>query len=224
MEERLVILERTVAQLSGRDLEQPGSSSHEGTQNEEPLELQHESGNDEQQGWEVVIDNNHAPAAIPASYISEISAPSPLSHTRPPPEGQPDMISRNIVPVRNATTLFELYRDRLDQFLYGILGDCDDLSDVRRASPLLTDAVCTVSALHSKSENYAAYRTAFMQQVSAQIFCKRRTLDDVRGLCIGAFWLSDISWSLMGLGKIATCVKGPADQSYQLCVSPMRST
>lgn len=111
------------------------------------------------------------------------------------------MISRNVVPVQNATSLFEFYRDKLDQFLYGILGDCNSLSDIRRASPLLTDAVCTVSALHSRSENYPAYRAAFMQQVSTQMFSKRKTLNDVRGLCIGAFWLSDISWSLMGLGE-----------------------
>lgn len=201
----MVQLERTVAQLSGRDLEQVGSSSHEGTQDEDLLELQHGSVHDEQQGWEVVIDSNHAPAAIPASYISEIPAPSPPSHARPIHESQPDMISRNTVPLRNATTLFEFYRNKLDQFLYGILGDCKTLSDVRHASPLLTDAVCTVSALHSRSENYAAYRAAFMQQVSTQMFSKRRTVDDVRGLCIGAFWLSDISWSLMGLGKVVAC-------------------
>lgn len=195
------MLERTVAQLSGREIEQEGSLSQEGTQDEGPPDVPHESANDEQQGWEVVIDSNHAPAAIPASYISEISATSPLNNAQPGHERSPDMVSRNVMPVRNATTLFEFYRDTLDQFLYGILGDYNTLSDIRRASPLLTDAVCTVSALHSKSENYPAYRAAFMQQVSTQMFSKRKTLNDVRGLCIGAFWLSDISWSLMGLGE-----------------------
>lgn len=201
MEERLVLLERTVAQLSGHDLEQTSSPSHDDVQDEDTRELRHGSAIDEQQGWEVVVDNNNAPAAIPASYVSEISTSSPLNHARSVQQKQPDMISRNILHIQNATILFELYRDKLDHFLYGILGDCNTLSDVRRASPLLTDAVCTVSALHSRSENYAACRAAFMQQVSTEMFSKRKSPDDVRGLCIGAFWLSDISWSLMGLGK-----------------------
>lgn len=212
------MLERTIAQLSGREIEQEDSSSQEGAQDGAILDLSHESANNEQQGWEVVIDSNHAPAAIPASYISEISATSPLNNAQPVQDRQPDMISRNITSVQNAAALFDFYRDTLDQFLYGILRDCKTLSDVRRASPLLTDAVCTVSALHSKSENYPAYRAAFMQQVSTQMFSKRKTMNDVRGLCIGAFWLSDISWSLMGLGKKISLLGRSSLINFHSCV------
>lgn len=197
----MVLLERTVAQLSGSDLHQAESPLNEGGQDEEVNELRHEGAVEEQQGWEVVVDDNNAPAAIPASYISEITASSLQSHARSTSQKQPDMISRQVLHVQSATTLFELYRRELDPFLYGILGDFNTLSDIRRVSPLLTDAVCTVAALHSKSENYAACRTAFKQQVSTQMFSKHKTPDDVRGLCVGAFWLSDISWSLMGLGQ-----------------------
>lgn len=170
------------------------------TQCEEAIELRHGSVVEEQQGWEVVVDDSNAPAAIPASYLTEISASSLRDHVGNASPKQADMISRNILHMQSAVTLFELYRQRLDPFLYGILGDCNTLHDARRVSALLTDAVCTVAALHSKSANYAGCRAAFMQQVSTQTFSKRKTPDDVRGLCIGAFWLSDISWSLMGLG------------------------
>lgn len=156
---------------------------------------------EEQQGWEMVVDDNNAPAAVPASYLSEISASPFPRQPRFVSLPQPDMITRNVLHIQSATALFELYRARLNPFLYGILGRETTLADTRRASPLLTDAVCTVAALHSESENYAACRKAFMQQVSTQMFSKHKSLDDVRGLCIGAFWLSDISWSLMGLGE-----------------------
>lgn len=201
MEDRLLLLERTVAQLSGHDIDQAESQLHEETQEEDVTELRHGSAVEEQQGWEVVVDDNNAPAAIPASYISEIPASPLQNHARNSHQKQPDMISRKILHIQSATSLFELYRHRLNPFLYGILGDFSTLADVRRVSPLLTDALCTVSALHSESENYPACRAAFMQQVSTQMFSKRKTPDDVRALCIGAFWLSDISWSLMGLGK-----------------------
>lgn len=199
----MILLEQTVAQLSGHELDQAESQTHEATQDEEAIDLRHGNVVDEQQGWEVVVDDNSAPAAIPASYVSEISTSSLQSQARNGSPKQPDMISRNILHIQSATTLFDLYRRRLDPFLYGILSSYNTLNDVRRASPLLTDAVCTVAALHSQPDNYAACRAAFMQQVSTQMFSKRKTPDDVRGLCIGAFWLSDISWSLMGLGESA---------------------
>lgn len=204
VEERLIHLEGTVSQLSRRAHEQlETDSSQEGlpTQNVS-LELQHGDTGNEQHGWEVIVDGNDASAAVPASYISEISTPALSKRTLVAPQKQPDMIARNVLHARSAGALFDFYRDKLDQFLYGILGASSSLSEARLASPLLVDAVCTVAALHTTSENYASCRAVFMQQVSTQMFSKRKSPDDVRGLCIAAFWLSDISWSLMGLGKL----------------------
>lgn len=153
----------------------------------------------DQQSWEVVVDSGSMPAAIPASYISEIS--SHAQKQRYPEQGAPkDMITSNILHRNDAASLFDLYQEKLDGHLYAILGDHKTLSDVRSASPLLTDAICTVAVLHTRSANYAACRASLMQQVSALTFSKKTTPDDVRGLCIGAFWLSDLSWALIGLG------------------------
>ncbi|KAJ6152856.1 hypothetical protein N7497_007175 [Penicillium chrysogenum] len=91
---------------------------------------------------------------------------------------------------------------QLDHFLYRILGDHISLDSVRIASPLLTTAVCTVAALHSQSLGYL-FETCYGEYkdlVAAQTFSRYVNEDDIRGLCIGAFWLHELSWALIGNG------------------------
>lgn len=205
IESRLAFLENALAQSTGAGVQPLGlSAGYDVVRSEELRSSTNDSrpihSNSDQQSWEVVVDSGEMPAAIPASYISEISSPS-QKQTRLEQTASLDMIACNILHKHDAHVLFELYRDRLDRFLYAILGIHKTLSDVRTASSILTDAICTVAALHSKSANYGACRAAFMEQVSALTFSKKATVDDVRGLCIGAFWLSDLSWALIGLGE-----------------------
>lgn len=162
--------------------------------------------NDEQQSWEVIIDTNGAPAAVPASVVSEIASAQVPQKIRSSTHKHSDLISRGILNIHAATSLFDVYFKRLDHFLYSILGDHRSLEDVRKASPTLTNSICAVAALHTGGENYAACRSAFIQQVLSQVFSKKHTADDIRGLVIGAFWLSDMSWALIGLGAHSSSV------------------
>ncbi|KAJ5960161.1 transcriptional regulator family: Fungal Specific TF [Penicillium vulpinum] len=150
------------------------------------------------QTWEVVMDPRGGPASIPASCVSEsgkAGLPNNSSTSR-----RPDLISTGLISLRQAVALFETYHLRLDHFLYRILGDHISLDSVRLASPLLTTAVCTVAALHSHSLGhlfetcYAEYKNL----IAAQIFSTNVNEDDVRGLCVGAFWLHGLSWALIG--------------------------
>jgi hypothetical protein len=150
--------------------------------------------------WEVIMDPRGGPASIPASCVSEsgrAGLQKDLPKSRPP-----DLISTGLISLRQALTLFETYHLRLDHFLYRILGDHISLESVRVASPLLTAAVCTVGALHSQSLGhlfetcYAEYKNLVM----AQTFSRHVSEDDIRGLCVGAFWLHELSWSLIGNG------------------------
>jgi hypothetical protein len=151
--------------------------------------------------WEVVMDPESGPAAIPASCVSTIP------HVRNPsllPNGDRshlDLITRGVVSLENAESFFSVYSQRLDHFIYRILIDHDSLSSVRASSPLLTAAVCAVGALHKSSAEFDACYEEFINLSAAQVFSKKNTADDVRALCIGAFWLSDVSWTLVGLGK-----------------------
>ncbi|MBE3044431.1 hypothetical protein IMZ48_18055, partial [Candidatus Bathyarchaeota archaeon] len=89
-----------------------------------------------------------------------------------------------------------------DHYLYRILGSSATLAQTRASSPVLLAAVCTVGALHS-AELGALFKPCYrhFRTISAELsMCKEASLDDIRGLCIGAFWLQDISWNLTSIG------------------------
>ncbi|QRD88998.1 hypothetical protein F9C07_2200221 [Aspergillus flavus] len=91
--------------------------------------------------------------------------------------------------------------------VYQILGDHSPatLGHIREVSPLLTTAICAVGALHLPSPDLEILYKEFVALSAPLSFSRRHTVDDVRALCIGAFWLSDLSRSLVGLAvRIAT--------------------
>lgn len=78
---------------------------------------------------------------------------------------------------------------------------------VRVSSELLATAILTVTALHmpSCSEIFDACYKQLLSLVSSSMFSRYHSVDDVRGLCISAFWLSEHSWKLTGHAiRIAT--------------------
>ncbi|KAJ5384810.1 transcriptional regulator family: Fungal Specific TF [Penicillium concentricum] len=163
------------------------SQSSQSKENHEPPQI-----------WEVIMDPRGGPASIPASCVSEggkTGLSNNLSTAR-----RPDLISTGLISLRQAVALFETYHLRLDHFLYRILGDHISLDSVRIASPLLTAAVCTVAALHSQSLGhlFEACYGEYKNLVAAQTFSRNVNEDDIRGLCVGAFWLHEISWALIG--------------------------
>ncbi|KAI2703861.1 transcriptional regulator family: Fungal Specific TF [Penicillium roqueforti] len=150
------------------------------------------------QTWEVIMNPRGGPASIPASCVSE-SGKAGLPNN-PSTSRRPDLISTGLISLRDAVSLFETYHLRLDHFLYRILGDHFSLDSVRIASPLLTAAVCTVAALHSHSLGHL-FETCYGEYknvVAAQTFSRHMNEDDIRGLCVGAFWLHELSWALIG--------------------------
>ncbi len=152
-----------------------------------------------EQGWEVVMDLNRGPGVIPASCLSEVSDASPAV-TRQNLADDFDIVDRGIITLADAEGFFQLYHRRLDHFLYRILSEHDSLASVRKSSPLLTAAICAVGALHTPSDQYQACYRHLVSMASAKMFSKRNSHDDIRAFCIGAFWLSDVSWTLVGAG------------------------
>lgn len=149
------------------------------------------------QRWQVVMD----PPAGPASCVSEVRPTASLTHNSAP--RHPDLITTGIISLQQALSLFDIYHQRLDHFLYKILGELTSLDSVRRCSPLLTAAVCTVGALHAQSLGHlfdVCYRE-YKALASAYTFSSTLNVDDIRGLCIGAFWLHELSWVLIGMGR-----------------------
>ncbi|KAJ5094276.1 hypothetical protein N7456_010137 [Penicillium angulare] len=177
---------------------EPSTLSPESQHQAQPQSIQSKNDRELPRAWEVVMDPRGGPASIPASCVSDGLRgvlPNSLSTSR-----QPDLISTGLITLRQALTLFEEYHLRLDHFLYRILGDHISLDSVRVASPLLTAAVCTVGALHSQSLGhlFEVCYAEFKRFVSAQMFSRTPNEDDIRGLCVGAFWLHELSWALIG--------------------------
>lgn len=128
-----------------------------------------------------------------------------------------DFISRGLVSVHEAEELFAYFSRTMNQLLWGgIILVHRDLTLVRRASTLLSAAVLTVAALHipNRTETLNRCYNEYVSLVSSMSLTRCHTLDDIRGLCIGAFWLSELSWKLSGHAvRIAT--EMGLHQSYQ---------
>lgn len=144
-------------------------------------------------GWEIIMDPESGPAAIPGSVVSPI-----ISAAGGDNRSNNDIISRGIISTSLADDFLNIYQNRLDHFLYRILGDRRTLGQIRASSALLLSAVSAVGALHLAAPQFETLYQEFVSIASAQSFSRKHTTDDVRGLCIGAFWLSGISWACIG--------------------------
>lgn len=81
---------------------------------------------------------------------------------------------------------------------------------VRKSSELLTATILAVTALHipTSAETFDKCYKEFLALISSSMFSRYHSIDDVRGLCIAAFWLSEVSWKLSGHAiRIATELK-----------------
>lgn len=147
----------------------------------------------EPHNFEIVMDPDSGPAAIPGSVVSPVILPG-LDQNR----AEQDVIARGVVSVEQAQSYLDVYQNRLDHFVYRIIGDRRTLHEVRTASPVLLAAICAVGALHLPSTHFEKCYQEFVSIAAAQTFSRRNNEDDVRGLCVGAFWLSGISWTCIG--------------------------
>ncbi|KAJ6787438.1 hypothetical protein PWT90_03278 [Aphanocladium album] len=155
----------------------------------EPLKETGHTGNN----WSIVMDLDSGPGSLPGFYISQGVAQARHASCS-------DIISRGIITLEAAQSYFDAYQTRLDHFPYRILGDMEarTLEYARSSSPLLVAAVSTVGALHLASPDYQSCCAAFLSQCASQTFSKDVNIDDIRALCIGAFWLGEVAWTLVG--------------------------
>jgi hypothetical protein len=119
-----------------------------------------------------------------------------------------DFITRGLISLDEAKDLFQLFYTSPNQFLWGgIALKHQNLTSVRRSSPLLTAAILTVAALHmpGNANIFDVCYAEFTRLVCDSVLDRFHSLDEVRALTIGAFYLSDVSWKLSGLAvRLAT--------------------
>ncbi|KAK5199959.1 hypothetical protein LTR92_000500 [Exophiala xenobiotica] len=129
------------------------------------------------------------------------------SSTAEPKHVRTDIISRGIIQRSDAERLVGAYLTHSDHYLYGIASKYKDMETIRRSSSLLLTAICTVAALQdpTPSDLYSVCHAELRSLVSQFIFKPTVELEDLRGLCIACFWLSNMSWSVSGIAIRRAC-------------------
>lgn len=135
--------------------------------------------------------------SFPASSVEHLTAKDKGSYSNV----NPDFISRGIISFSTAQEHFSFFQTNLNTYVYDILSSTDTLADIRSRSSLLALAICSTAAYCSGSSQYQTLFEAFKSEVATKLFSKTHSFDDVRALCIGAFWLSDTATALNALGK-----------------------
>ncbi|KAH7377596.1 hypothetical protein BKA64DRAFT_255509 [Cadophora sp. MPI-SDFR-AT-0126] len=128
-----------------------------------------------------------------------------------------DFIARGILSLDIAESLFDSFNHTMNQLLWGgVVMKHPNLESARRSSSLLSAAILTVAALHipGRSGALEACYEEYISLVEKSTIKRRCTMDDIRGLCIGAFWLPDLSWRLSGLA-VRLAVEMGLHQSLQ---------
>lgn len=110
-----------------------------------------------------------------------------------------DFITRRLIPEAAAESLFTTFV-RLDYFCYGLMCPYSTLRDLRASSPMLTAALCAVAALHDPdgSSVFKTCHAEYQRLVMGSMFVVSQSSDTIRALIIGAYWLADISYTLLG--------------------------
>ena len=161
----------------------------------EPLDDQQPPNQDLEAG------SNQCPTLNLASNLGAFPASSVRTEKcRDSTAASADLISKGVISMEAANDCLVYFVNHLNPYLHGILDPNISLSELRLRSTLLTAAVCVVASFCSAPELYQACYDSFVADVSSKLFSASYTFDDVRALCIAAFWLDDIGPTLSGLG------------------------
>ncbi|OQV11026.1 Fungal specific transcription factor domain-containing protein [Cladophialophora immunda] len=131
---------------------------------------------------------------------------------------QGDFISEGAISQEQATALFNRFKERHDALMWGgalFAQPLETLDDVRKTSPLLTASILAIAALHTpgQTEQLNKCYAVFVSLARSQSMSRHQSRDDVRALCLAAFFMPGLSWTLSGLAvRVATQIN--LHQSY----------
>lgn len=134
------------------------------------------------------------------------------------PSRKPDLITHGIISLEAAEEYFTIYRKCMEPCLYQILAEDECLASVRGRSSFLTAAICAVGSFSRDSVEHQKCYDVFIKEVSSRLFSRTHDYDDVQALCIGAFWLSKVSSTLVGMGT-SSSTRSHMVQSFMTNIS-----
>ncbi|KAM0717106.1 hypothetical protein Q7P37_006958 [Cladosporium fusiforme] len=126
---------------------------------------------------------------------SSIDSPASRAHDT----SEVDLISRHVISLETAGGCLDYFLKHLNRYVHDILDSDVTLADIRKRSSLLVASICAVACFCSAPQHYQACHNTVVAEVSGKVFSTKYSYDDVRALCIAAFWLDDIAPTLSGL-------------------------
>ena len=166
-------------------------------ENAEPQPLQAESQEITREGSPAASDDGVVSA--PMRSLAEVTELPRIGSRKQTQET--DLIIRGIISESEAESLFDSFKFSMNQLLWGgIILKHETLAAVRQSSALLCAAILTVTSLHipGKAGTLNACYDEFVSLVAASTLKRHCSLDDIRAMCVGAFWLPGLSWRLSG--------------------------
>ena len=113
-----------------------------------------------------------------------------------------DLVTRGLISQHTLERHFAFYHKYLNPYIYYPLMNVNIAADLLKRSSLLLTAICATAAFCAGSDDYEACLEIFINEVSTKMFSHVHSFDDVRALCIGAFWLGKESSALSALGEM----------------------
>ena len=138
---------------------------------------------------------------LPMNNLYNLTDPnnSRLIRVDPGDANGPDIISQGVISAAEAEFLFNHFRDHINPLLWnGILCSHKTLQDARESSSFLVAVVLSVAALHipNRDESLRVTYGAFVSLMRGSCLLRCQNLDIIRALCIGAFYLTSLSWAI----------------------------
>lgn len=112
-----------------------------------------------------------------------------------------DLVALGVLSEGEADEMLGLFKTTLSRYLFDApIDEARSLQSVRESSTLFFTAMVTVTSLHipGREQLHAAAHKQLRHLIAASFFDRLHTLEDIRALCIAAFWLPDLSWKLSG--------------------------
>ncbi|KAK7898120.1 hypothetical protein LTR67_004752 [Exophiala xenobiotica] len=112
-----------------------------------------------------------------------------------------DLIAQGVIAVDEAERMLSLFKTTLSRYLFNAaISPERTLHSIRSSSSLLFTSIMAVSSLHipGMEDIYNRSHRQLRELIASSMFDRSHTLEDIRALCIAAFWLPDLSWKLSG--------------------------
>ena len=147
---------------------------------------------------EAALNFSCRPGAFPCSSLNNLSM---NDQDVGPHSIGPDLVTRGLITQHILEKHFSYYKYCLNPQIYHLISSSDTVANLLERSSLLLLAICAAAAFSAGTEDYETCLKIFIDEVSAMAFYHNPSFDDVRALCIGAFWLGKEATALNAMGQ-----------------------